>query len=106
MEKNRRYRKLVRQRKVRRQRRIALIALMVFVIMIGNVAFSKNSTVNDGRDVIAVVVQHGDTVWSIANKYKSEGTNLSKYIHEIAANNGIMDGNICAGQTIYVPVEK
>ncbi len=101
MKTNSRYKKLIRQRKLRRQRRIALIALMIFVIMIGNVAFSNDS--QKGTDVAVVVVEQGDTIWSIAEEYKPANVNLNEYVHAIAANNGVKDGNIFVGQSLYIP---
>ena len=98
------YKKLVRQRKLRRQRSVALAIFLIMVVMIAHVAFSKQSTAGE-NSVLKVVVCEGDTVWSIAEEYAPEGADFNEYLHTISANNGIKDGNIYCGQVLYIPVE-
>ena len=98
------YRRLMRQRKLRRQRSIAVMVMVALIVMIANVAFSKNASKDDKHNVIAVVVSNGDTVWSIAERYLPEGGNLCEFVYDISADNGIKDGDIYAGQTLYIPV--
>ena len=100
------YRRLIRQRKLRRQRSAAFMIVLVLVIMMAHVAFSNYSESNAKNEVIAVFVQSGDTIWSIAKEYKPDDKSLNEFVYEISANNGIKDGNIYAGQTLYVPVES
>ncbi len=96
------YRRLMRQRKLRRQRRAALLVFVALLIFVANVALSSQTDSAD--EVVAVSVQSGDTIWSIAREYMPEGVDFSEYVHNITVNNGIKDGNIYAGQIIYVPV--
>ncbi len=98
------YRRLMRQRKLRKQRTAAFLVFVALLVLVANVALSNQST-DDEHDVVAVTVQSGDTIWSIAKEYIPEGTDFNEYIHSISANNGVKDGNIYAGQVIYVPVE-
>ena len=98
------YRRLIRQKKLRKQRTTAFLVFMALLILVANVALS-NQSAEDAQDVVAVRVLSGDTIWSIAKEYKPEGVDFNEYIHSISANNGIKDGNIYAGQVIYVPVE-
>ncbi len=98
------YRRLIRQRKLRRQRSIAVVIMMALIVMIANVAFSKSAAKDEKHSVIEVVVSNGDTVWTIAEKYLPEGGNLCEFVYDISADNGIKDGDIYAGQTLYIPV--
>ena len=100
------YRRLLRQRKLRRQRSRALLVVLVLVIsvMAGHAAFSKQDISADGYNVISVTVEPGDTLWSIAKYYKPTGEDLTKFVYDIAANNGLDNGTIYTGQTIFVPV--
>lgn len=97
-------RRLQRARKLRRQRSAFFIILMVVVVMMAHGAFSKQDNIYDEYNVISVTVMPGDSLWSIANKYKPEGKDLREYVYEIAANNGINDCNIKCGQTLFVPL--
>lgn len=97
-------RRLQRARKLRRQRSTALMILVITVIMAAHAAFSKQDASVDGYNVVSVVVEPGDTLWSIAKEYKPKGTDIREFVYEISANNGIKDCNIICGQTIFVPV--
>lgn len=99
-------RRLQRIRKLKRQRRAALLIVMVLVVMVAHVAFSNQSAKDEGHSVISVVVEQGDTLWSIAKKYKPAGEDLREYVYKISADNGIKDCNIVCGQTLFVPVSN
>ena len=97
-------RKLQRARRLRRQRSACLMVLIVVFVMMAHAAFSKPDNISGEYDVISVTVQPGDTLWSIAQEYKPQGTDLRKFVYDLAANNGIADCNIVPGQTIFVPI--
>ena len=99
------YRRLIRQRKLRRQRSAAFMIVLILVIAVASVALANHSQSKTGITVETVTVCPGDTVWSIAKAYKPDGVCLSEFVYEISANNGIKDGNIICGQTLYIPVE-
>lgn len=98
------YRRLIRQRKLRRQRTSALLIFIALIILVSNVAFSKQDG-NDKNKVIPVRVQYGDTLWSIAKEFKPDNIGFNEYLHMISSNNGVKDGNIVSGQTLYIPVK-
>ena len=100
------YRRIMRQRKLRRQRSVAFMVVLILTIAVASVAFANYSQSKTEKSVEAVVVCPGDTVWSLAKEYKPEGANLNEFVYEISANNGIKDGNIICGQTLYIPVES
>ena len=99
-------RRLQRARKLRRQRSAFFMIMMVVVMMMAHSAFSKYNDGNEETQVISVVVQPGDTMWTIAAEYMPEDADIREFMYEIAANNGIKDCNIVSGQTIYVPVAQ
>lgn len=100
------YRRLIRQRKLRRQRSAAFMIVLILVIAVASVALASHSKTENGRTVETVTVCPGDTVWSIAREYKPDGMSINEFVYEISANNGIKDGNIVCGQTLYIPVES
>ena len=97
------YRRLIRQRKLRRQRSAAFMIVLVVVIAIASVAFANQN--HTDREVVSITVCPGDTVWSIAREYKPDDMSLEEFVYEISSNNGIKDGNIVCGQSLYIPVE-
>ena len=100
------YRRLMRQRKLRRQRSTAFVIVLVLVIAIASVAYANYNSSRTGENIECVTVCPGDTIWSIAMEYKPEGANINEFIYEISANNGVKDGNIICGQKLYIPVES
>lgn len=49
-------------------------------------------------------VQSGDTMWSIAKKYKGENENMWEYIYEVMDLNGIDGGILHCGAELIIPV--
>lgn len=99
------YRRLIRQRKLRRQRSIAFLTVLVLVVTVASVAYANYNQSKTESEVVSVTVCPGDTLWSIAKEYKPDDVSISKFVYEISTNNGVKDGNIYCGQTLYVPVE-
>lgn len=100
------YRRLIRQRKLRRQRNVAFMIVLVFVITIASVAFANHNRSQIESETVSITVCPGDTVWSIAKEYKPQDISLEEFVYNISANNGIKDGNIVCGQTLYIPLES
>ncbi len=100
------YRRLIRQRKLRRQRNVAFMIVLVFVITIASVAFANHNRSQIESEAVSITVCPGDTVWSIAKEYKPQDISLEEFVYNISANNGIKDGNIVCGQTLYIPLES
>jgi LysM repeat protein len=82
------------------------MVLIVLFVMMAHSAFSKQNNTSDEYDVIAVTVQPGDTLWSIAKEYKADGADLREFVYDIAANNGVKDCEIVCGQTLFIPNQK
>ena len=52
-----------------------------------------------------VEVCYGDTLWDIANTYKSDDTDTRRAVYEICSYNDIEASDLVPGMTIYVPEE-
>ncbi|MED4602950.1 LysM peptidoglycan-binding domain-containing protein [Paenibacillus validus] len=50
-----------------------------------------------------VIVERGDTLWSIANEHIAKGGNPREYIYELKKKNGLKDASIRAGQQLLLP---
>ena len=49
-------------------------------------------------------VSSGDTLWSIADRYMSDESDIRKSIYELGKINGISASELHAGMTILVPI--
>lgn len=104
MYKSSRLRKLRRIQRLKKQRHIALIFILVLgIIMINAMCFGLGMNRGVAQDGITVVVESGDTLWSIASENKPYGKDLREFIYEISEINDIKDASITCGQTIVVP---
>lgn len=53
-----------------------------------------------------VCVSKGDSYWSIAQRYRSDGMLKNEYVNYIRKFNGADNDNLNAGQKIVVPIIK
>lgn len=52
----------------------------------------------------SVEVHWGDSLWSIAKKYRSEEETTEQMVEKIWVLNGLKNENICAGERILIPI--
>lgn len=77
---------------------ISMSIISVIIISIFNLCFAKTSEVETEE----YVVQSGDTLWSIAIKYKNENQDIRKYIYDLRNLNTLNDCMIYPGQVIKI----
>ena len=58
---------------------------------------------NDPVTPITIEVTAGDTVWDIAEHFKSDDTDTRKAVYEICQANDIPDGSIQSGMILTIP---
>ena len=56
-----------------------------------------------GGEKITVEVAAGDTVWDIAEQFKSDGKDVRKAVYEICQANDLHDGEIHSGMILTIP---
>ena len=52
-----------------------------------------------------IEVSYGDTLWDIANEYKSDATDTRRAVYEICKANDIVAADLVPGMVISVPME-
>lgn len=84
--------------------RVAMVA-MVPILAIGlyNATFPSNVVEFEEREVI---VQNGDTLWTIAKDAVGESEDVRQTIREIMTTNKLQDGTIHPGMTLKVRAIK
>ncbi len=101
-----RIKKAHRETQLNRQRRIAagiLICAALFVWFISGGSFGATQTEAAEDSSFYITVSPGDSLWSIASKYRDQGTDIRDYARYIADYNGIDDNMIYAGQNLCIP---
>ncbi len=86
-----------------------IAAVLLFIVLLCSVLFITK-TVTAQREgkriklVTSIEIKKGDTLWSIASRYRSEEyDDLNEYIEEIKNSNGMVSDEIHSGNFIIVP---
>ena len=108
----RRKRARIKRRKQVAKRKMVLLLAAVIIITIGSVVFgsifssAKNSTETPAKQYEyykSVVIEHGDSLWSIAKEYSVDTDMTQKeYVNELKRLNALTSETIHAGQNLVV----
>ncbi|MFA6075919.1 MAG: LysM peptidoglycan-binding domain-containing protein [Negativicutes bacterium] len=101
----------ITKRRVKRNGRIFFAILILVIIgyamgIMTSLAFSYQSH-NEPITYINETVRRGDTLWTIADRYCDNSTNIQEYIHKIAKLNNL-DSNysLAPGQELLIPTAE
>ena len=97
-----------RKKKYRITSKFRFIASIVIMTGLVTAVFGAVSGLSVSRAITQpqytqVEVCHGDTLWDIANTYKSDDTDTRRAVYEICAVNDIEASDLVPGMTISVP---
>lgn len=97
-------RRAIRRRRAvaRRRAGLALVVVVMSVALLFAGGPASVSSADDRRGPRAVVVQPGQTLWSLAERYAGAGVDPRAYVDAILALNGL-DGPPHAGVRIRLP---
>ena len=87
-------------------RRTAFVITILFITLIlwllGAGLFNQDAVGND-EEMIQVVVEEGDNLWSICQRLGAKG-DLRKAIYQVKLINNMDNANVYPGQVLWVPV--
>ena len=84
--------------------RVAMVAMVpIMAVALYNVTFPSNVIEFEEREVI---VQNGDTLWTIAKDAVGESEDVRQTIREIMTTNKLQDGTIHPGMTLKIRAVK
>lgn len=99
-----------RRYRIKSNFRFVTFLVIVLGLVIGTVGFITGSNEAIALDVpgepvtpVTIEVTAGDTVWDIADHFKSEDKDIRKAVYEICQENDIRDGNIQSGMILTIP---
>lgn len=93
-------------RLTRRARRLGLVLGLAVGVVVGSWVGSAVSGGDDGLRLAgesSVVVESGDTLWSIAASVAGSGDDVRAVVAEIRELNGLPDASLVPGQTLVLP---
>ena len=101
------HRKAHRKYRIKSNFRFITFLVIVMGIAIGAFGFITGSNeaiaLDIPKDSVTVEVTAGDTVWDIAEHFKSDDTDTRKAVYEICQANDIHDGEIHTGMILTIP---
>lgn len=104
------HRKAHRKYRIKSNFRFITFLVIVMGIAIGAFGFITGSNEAIALDIpkdpvtpITIEVTAGDTVWDIAEHFKSDDTDTRKAVYEICQANDIPDGSIQSGMILTIP---
>ena len=87
--------------------RFIAFIVVVLGITIGAFGFVTGSNeaiaLDQPKDPVTVEVTAGDTIWDIADHYKSDGKDIRKAVYEICEANDLKDAQIHSGMILTIP---
>ncbi|MBA9029247.1 cell division suppressor protein YneA [Peribacillus huizhouensis] len=79
------------------------LAVIVFIF---SLFFSMNKNYDNLDKYISITVDHGDTLWKMAEVYKTEDLSRDEFINWIITHNEISANSLVPGDSIIIPVTK
>ncbi len=101
--------RMIKKKRLLKQK-MALMIATICVIMIGSIGFGSifSSAKNSASDVAeykyykSIVIEEGDSLWSIAERYNHETMNNQDYVKELKELNSLTGETIHAGQHLLI----
>ena len=101
------HRKAHRRYRIKSNFRFITFIVIVLGIAIGAFGFITGSNeaiaLDIPKDPVTVEVTAGDTVWDIAEHFKSDDKDTREAVYEICQANDIPDGSIQSGMILTIP---
>ncbi len=105
-----RYRANRKRARALAKRRMVLLLMTILFITIGTIIFGScftlakdNDTESSYKYYTSITIQEGDSLWSIAEEYRSEHyESIQDYIDELVVLNDLTSETIHAGQHLMV----
>lgn len=100
-----RRKKAHREAQLNKQRRRAALALVIAFAVLWFVkgGFFSLTTNASFAEFDYVTVNTGDTLWSIASRYKPYGQDIRDFMRVVASYNGLEDLSVQEGQLLKIP---
>lgn len=83
---------------------LAILCIGVFsAILMPSPAFAQPDTTCVYE---SIRIHEGDTLWGIADQYRTEGMDIRSYVQEIRSLNQLSSDQIYEGEYLIIPIQK
>ncbi len=91
------------KKKLNRERRVFAIVSVLLVMICMSLFAIRPESHESYEDNLRHAVAYGDTLWSIANEYKSDDVSTGEFVYEIKKVNNLKSSNINVGDLLIIP---
>lgn len=85
-------------------KRFRLLLAVLLIIGVFQLVIPLMTSANTPTKYVTVIVEDGDSLWTIAAQFKNEHTDIRKYINLIQKHNQKNDTLLQPGEVLKVPV--
>ena len=85
-------------------KRLRLLIAVLLIIGASQLVIPLITSANTPTKYITVIVEDGDSLWTIAAQFRDEHTDIRKYINLIQKHNQKYDTLLQPGEVLKVPV--
>ena len=83
---------------------IRSITIIVFLLL---TVFGKSiAETNEEAEILSYTVCKGDTLWNIAQEYRTDNKDIRQYIYELKQLNNMLNSKIYEGQKLKIIKEQ
>lgn len=80
--------------------------LLIAVILLFAIIFLHKLSTGNSENYIEVTIEHGDTLWALAEQYNYDRMEISSFIEQVKQLNKLNESHIKAGDVILIPVSE
>lgn len=93
--------------KRKKKKTFLMVAVVALLLVFTSLGYSFNgrgqAAAGECELLDKVMVQEGDTLWSIAKTYRGRGEDIRYTVYKIGKANGLKDSFIYPGQVLIIP---
>lgn len=96
----------VRKLKIRRLRKgrcTAMLLLLILLLLLLAGGLPKATAAIEGRPMQTVVVNQGDSLWRLVQRYYNYKGDIRRAVYEVQQINSLKNAVIVPGQVLYIP---
>jgi LysM repeat protein len=97
-------RKINNHEQNRTEKRIRFIMAIILLIGIIQIVLPLMTSANTPTTYITLIVEEGDSLWEIAQRYKNDNIDIRQYISIIRKHNQKQEALLQPGEVLEIPV--
>lgn len=90
---------------IRNRKVITFLTIFLIILAIALLSTVRLASSSEPMNTIRVIVDHGDTLWSIAQANYDQSGDMRQYVYKIRKLNDLQTAMIYPGQVLHLPID-